>query len=470
MGAYRAPGLDMTTYLVRRVLLMFPTLIGITMVVFAVMAASPGGISAQHLIEGQNLEPQAKKALEDYYNRLYGLDQPAPLQYLRWLNSISPAGFTFDENHRLAGFSLSKGSDLGTSFRFGRPVLDLIAERVPITLLLNLLSLPLIYAAAITIGVRAARERGSTFDVASGGIMLALWSVPTMLAGILLIGFLASDQYWHWFPTAGLNRREALDMAFLPHWHHPRAGLALLGGMLVAGAVLAAAGRWLPRGARVTATGALGAGLGFAMAGALPGGGGTLVHAVLMLAIGSALGAFAGLAGRGVRTAGFALLGILLGAWLSRGWGGNEWTSGFLADRLWHLVLPVVCLSYGGFAFLSKLVRTSMLENLLSDFARTARAKGVSERDVLWRHVFRNGLLPLITVSAGILPALLGGSVIVETIFSIDGMGKLAVEAVKGRDRELVLSLTLISGFLTLIGYLVADLCYAVADPRVSYE
>ena len=460
----------MTTYLVRRLLLMFPTLIGITLVVFVVMASSPGGISAQALIEGQNLEPQAKKALEDYYNRLYGLDQPAPLQYLRWLNNISPAGFTWDENGRLAGFSLSKGSDLGTSFRFGRPVRDLIAERVPITLLLNLLSLPLIYAAAIAIGVRAARDRGGTFDLASGGIMLALWSVPTMLAGILLIGFLASEQYWHWFPTAGLNRREALDMPFLPHWHSPRAGLALIAGMLGGGALLGAAGRWLPPRAGVAAMGVLGAGLGFAMASTLPGGGGVLVHVLLILAIGSTLGVFAGIAGRGVRTAGFALLGALLGAWLSRRWGGDEWTSGFLLDRLWHLVLPVICLSYGGLAFLSKLVRTSMLENLLSDFARTARAKGVREHDVLWRHVFRNGLLPLITVSAGILPALLGGSVIVESIFSIDGMGKLAVEAVKGRDRELVLSLTLISGLLTLIGYLVADLCYAAADPRVSYE
>ena len=460
----------MITYLVRRILLMFPTLIGITLVVFVVMASSPGGISAQSLIEGQNLEPAAKKALEDYYNRLYGLDRPAPVQYLRWLNNISPAGFTFDADGRLAGFSFVKGSDLGTSFKFGRPVLDLIAERVPITLLLNLLSLPLIYAAAIGIGVRAARERGGTFDVASGGIMLALWSVPTMLAGILLIGFLASEQYWHWFPTAGLSRREALDMPFLPHWHHPRAGLALLGGILAGGLAFAAAGRWLPHRACTALMGALGAGLGFAMASALPNGGGPIVHALLMLAIGGALGAFAHLTEGALRSAGFGLLGVLLGAWSSRHWGGDEWTSGFLADRLWHLVLPVLCLSYGGFAFLSKLVRTSMLENLLSDFARTARAKGVRERDVLWRHVFRNGLLPLITVSAGILPALLGGSVIVETIFSIDGMGKLAVEAVKGRDRELVLSLTLISGFLTLIGYLVADLCYAVADPRVSYE
>ena len=460
----------MITYLIRRILLMFPTLIGITLVVFLVMASSPGGISAQNLVEGQNLEPQAKKALEDYYNRLYGLDQPAPMQYLRWLNNISPAGFTFDANNRLSGFSFTKGSDLGTSFKFGRPVLDLVAERVPITLLLNLLSLPLIYVAAIGIGVRAARERGGTFDVTSGGIMLALWSVPTMLAGILLIGFLASEQYWHWFPTAGLSRREALDMPFLPHWHNTRAGIALLGGMLGGGFLLAAAGRWLPRRARVAAMGALGGGLGFTMASALPDGGNAIVHALLILTFGSALAAFASLAGSAMRAAGFALLGILLGAWVSRLWGGDQWTSGFLADRLWHLVLPVVCLSYGGFAFLSKLVRTSMLENLLSDFARTARAKGVPERDVLWRHVFRNGLLPLITVSAGILPAMLGGSVIVETIFSIDGMGKLAVEAVKGRDRELVLSLTLISGLLTLVGYLIADICYAIADPRVSYE
>lgn len=89
---------------------------------------------------------------------------------------------------------------------------------------------------------------------------------------------------------------------------------------------------------------------------------------------------------------------------------------------------------------------------------------------MLWRHVFRNSLLPLITVSAGLLPGLLGGSVIVESLFSIDGMGKLAVEAVQARDRELILSLTLISGLLTLAGYLIADICYAIADPRVSYE
>jgi microcin C transport system permease protein len=143
---------------------------------------------------------------------------------------------------------------------------------------------------------------------------------------------------------------------------------------------------------------------------------------------------------------------------------------GYLFDLLWHLVLPLVCLSYASFAFLSKLTRTSVLENLQADYARTARAKGASESSVLWNHVFRNSLLPLITITAGIIPGLLVGSVIVESIFSIDGMGRLVVDSVMVRDREVVLSITLIISILTLISYLVVDICYAIADPRVSYE
>ena len=190
--------------------------------------------------------------------------------------------------------------------------------------------------------------------------------------------------------------------------------------------------------------------------------------AVLMLAIGSALGAFAGLARRGVRTWGFALLGILLGAWLSRHWGGSEWTSGFLADRLWHLALPVICLSYGSLAFLSKLVRTSMLENLLCDFARTARAKGVREHDVLWRHVFRNSLLPLITVSAGILPALLGGSVIVEIVFSWPGVGRLIIDSIFREDFPMVQASIIVFAISITAANLLVDVSYRFVDPRIS--
>jgi len=358
----------MLTYLLRRLLLMIPTLLGITIVVFSVMAASPGGISAQTLVGGMDMKPQEKQALLDYYNKRYGLDQPPPMQYLRWLNNVSPIGFVTDEQGQRGAFSFSKGMDLGTSFQYGRPVGDILAERIPITLLLNLVTIPLTYLLAIMIGMKSATQRGSSFDVGASLSMLALWSIPTMLAGVLLLGFFANVQHFQWFPTAGISSREALDMPFLPHWDD------------------------------------------------------------------------------------------------------NGFVRGFLLDRIWHLILPVICLSYGSFAALAKLTRTSILENLHADYARTARAKGLAEDEVLWKHVFRNSLLPLITVSAGLLPSLLAGSLIVENIFSINGMGQLAVEAVKGRDRELVLSITWVSGFLTLIGYLIADFCYTLADPRVSYD
>lgn len=460
----------MLTYLLRRVLLMFPTLLGITLVVFVVMAASPGGISAKSLVEGQNLDPEAKKEIEAYYNRLYGLNDPAWMQYLRWLNNASPIGFTFDENNHLSGFSFTKGPDLGRSFRYGRPVTELLAERVPITILLNVLSIPIVYLLALLVGVRAAVERGLSFDVSSGMIMLGLWSVPTMLAGVLLIGFSANEQYWHWFPTAGLSDRMEVDQVFLPHWSNLWDVALLFAGMVFGSALylfMAGAGRWLR-----TAFFALSWGvLGWAMIQLLP----ASERSLFLLLFTPA--AFAVLAA-GVASSDYRLLrqliflasGVLVGAVLSVKGMQGEWTRGFLLDRIWHLALPVICLSYGGFAGLAKLTRTSVLENLLSDYARTARAKGLSESAVLWRHVFRNSLLPLITVAASLLPSLLAGSVIVESIFSIDGMGKLAVEAVQTRDRELVLSITLIGGVLTLFGYLVADLLYALADPRVSYE
>ncbi|MEX2643983.1 MAG: ABC transporter permease, partial [Acetobacterales bacterium] len=133
-----------------------------------------------------------------------------------------------------------------------------------------------------------------------------------------------------------------------------------------------------------------------------------------------------------------------------------------------HLALPVVALAYANFAFLSKLMRSAMLENLSADFVRTARAKGVDENTVLWRHVFRNSLLPLITVAATLLPAMLAGSVIVETIFSVPGMGKLTFDAVMGNDYNLAVTALMLATLLTLLGNLLADLCYAALDPRIS--
>ncbi len=461
----------MLTYLLRRLLLMLPTLLGITLVVFVVMAASPGGISAQSLVEGQNLDPEAKKEIEAYYNRLYGLDAPPYLQYLRWLNNVSPVGFTFDDENRMSGFSFTKGSDLGRSFRYGRPVTELLAERVPITILLNVLSIPIVYLLALLVGVRAAVQRGRSFDVSSGMIMLALWSVPTMLAGVLLIGFFANEQYWRWFPTAGLSDRQVLDQVFMPHWSSLWDIALLFALVTVAISLFLALGRLANRNMRISSLALVWGVLGLAMVDQLPEAQRSLPLWLGFPAVYALLAAWLASSDyRLLRQLGFLITGLLVGTLLAVHWMQGSWVRGFLMDRFWHLALPVLCLSYGGFAGLAKLTRTAVLENLLSDYARTARAKGLAEAVVLWRHVFRNSLLPLITVAASLLPSLLAGSVIVESIFSIEGMGKLAVEAVQTRDRELVLSITLIGGCLTLLGYLLADILYALADPRVSYE
>jgi ABC-type dipeptide/oligopeptide/nickel transport system permease component len=198
----------MLTYLLRRILLMIPTLLGISIIVFTVMAMSPGGISAQTLVGGMDMKPDERQALLDYYNKRYGLDQPAYMQYLHWLNNISPIGFTRDEQGNTGQFSFSKGMDLGVSFQYGRPVADILAERIPITLLLNLVTIPATYLIAILVGMKSATKRGSGFDVGIGISMMALWSIPTMLAGVLLLGFFANVQHFQWFPTAGIGSRE----------------------------------------------------------------------------------------------------------------------------------------------------------------------------------------------------------------------------------------------------------------------
>jgi ABC-type dipeptide/oligopeptide/nickel transport system permease component len=358
----------MLSYIIRRLLLILPTLIGSTAVVFFVIALAPGGIGASLLSKEGNLRPEERKILEDYYNKRYGLKKPVYVQYGRWLNQISPVGFEVKDDGSFGRLGF-KSPNLGESFYRQRPVSEIILEALPITLLLNFVSVPITYAIAVFVGIQAARHRGKFADVSTGGLFLALSAVPTIWAGVMLIGFFANQQWFKWFPANGLHDVMAESMPFLPHFD--------------------------PAGA---------------------------------------------------------------------------WQRGWLLDTAWHLVLPVVCMSYASFAFLSKLTRSSVLENITADYARTARAKGLPPNVVLYRHVFRNSFIPLITVGAGLLPALVAGSVIIETIFGINGMGKLAIDAVNTRDRELFLADTLIASFLTLIGYLLADIGYALADPRVSFE
>ena len=266
---------------------------------------------------------------------------------------------------------LSVGApDLGWSRTKNRPVASLIAEALPLTLLINVVAFPLIYLISIPTGMVAAARRGSLFDVITGGLFIALWSIPVVWAGVLAVGFLASNQYLGLFPVAGLHSTDASFMTFLPSY-------------------------------------------------ATSGEGG-----------------------------------------FQRGW---------LLDLLWHLVLPVTCLVYAGFAVLSRQTRAAMLDNFNADYVRTAKAKGVPRRDIVLRHVFRNSLLPLITMFVSIFPAMLSGSVVVEKIFSVPGMGSLMLEAISLHDAEIMLANTVMIGCVSLLALLLADILYAIADPRVSY-
>jgi peptide/nickel transport system permease protein len=135
-----------------------------------------------------------------------------------------------------------------------------------------------------------------------------------------------------------------------------------------------------------------------------------------------------------------------------------------------YIILPAICYTYSSFAFLSRTMRVSMIETVGQDYIRTARAKGLPENKVIWKHAFRNSLLPIITVFANIFPAAIGGSVIIETIFTIPGMGSETIFAAQNNNYPMIIAVLTISGFLTLVGYLISDVLYAIVDPRISYK
>ncbi len=143
---------------------------------------------------------------------------------------------------------------------------------------------------------------------------------------------------------------------------------------------------------------------------------------------------------------------------------------GWLANVGWHLVLPVTCLTYASLAFLSRFSRSSMLEVIRQDYVRVAMAKGLPQWRVLLHHVLRNALIPLITLTATLLPSLIAGSVIIEQIFAIPGMGRLGFESVLARDYPVIMAIAFISAALTLVGILISDLLYVVVDPRITFK
>ncbi len=145
-------------------------------------------------------------------------------------------------------------------------------------------------------------------------------------------------------------------------------------------------------------------------------------------------------------------------------------TPAWVWDRARHMILPIICLTYGSLASISRYTRVSMLEVLGQDFLRTARAKGLSERRVIFVQALRNALIPIVTVFAMELPSLIGGTIIIEEIFTLPGMGQLVFQSIEARDQFVIMGVVTISAVITLFGYLLADILYVLVDPRIRYE
>jgi peptide/nickel transport system permease protein len=320
----------MFSYLTKRLLLMIPLIFGITLITFTVIHLAPGNPVEVQTEMSLKVTAQAKENLK----KLYGLDKPLHVQYLNWIARFVKL-------------------DFGKSFVDGRKVLDKIAERIPITLTINILSMLIIFVIAIPIGILSATKQYSLFDKLSTVFVFVGFSTPAFwLALLLMILF-------------------GVTMGILP------------------------------------------------------------ISGIQSIDV-SEMGPFER-----------------------------------LLDWIRHLILPVGISAFGGIAGLSRYSRSSMLEVIRQDYIKTARAKGLKESKVIFRHAFRNALMPIVTILGLSVPGLIGGGVIFETIFAIPGMGQLFYASTMARDYPTIMGILVIGAILTLFGNLIADISYALVDPRV---
>jgi peptide/nickel transport system permease protein len=362
------------TYIIKRVLLFIPTLIAITLVTFGISKLAPGdplelkvGLSG----ENQRADRVLSKASYEQLRKQWNFDKPIWYWTLfdtlkntngELLPNIEQITFRWNglENQYHLWAKKALLFDFGKSIKDNKDVLPKIWERVPITLLMSIISIILSYLIAIPIGIYSATHPGSWLDRLLSTSLFALYSLPNFwVATLMFIYVCIGGGYLDWFPSSNLHSIDYSDS-----------------------------------------------------------------------------------------------------------WSWFEKTN----DLLWHLVLPMIVYTYGSFAYISRQMRTAMLEVVRQDYIRTARAKGLKEKTVIFKHALRNSLIPIITLLAGLLPGLLGGSIIVESIFTIPGIGKLAFEALTERDYPVIMAELIISAVLTMIGVLFADILYSVADPRIAFD
>jgi len=321
----------MVIYFAKRLLEMIPTIIGITLISFFIIHLAPGKPTDILSELNPKITPEAREKLEKYY----GLDKPIIVQYGIWIKRLVKLDFG-------ESFSTDK-----------RPVWDKIKERLPVTILINVLSLILVILIAIPIGVSSATHQYSLYDKITTVVVFVGFAIPTFWLALLLM--ILFGIYLDWLPISGIKSLNYDSLS----------------------------------------------------------------------------------------------------------------TVGKIRDMSSHLIMPVLLGAFGGLAGLSRYMRSNMLEVIRADYITTARAKGLSERAVIYKHAMRNALLPVITILGLSVPGLIGGSVIFETIFAIPGMGQLFYMSVMTRDYPLIMGVLTIGAVLTLIGNLLADAGYAIADPRI---
>jgi microcin C transport system permease protein len=340
----------MTAYFIRRLLLIVPTFLGITLAVFVIMQFVPGGPVERRLLQyqmasmnggggaargGASLPQEAIDQIRAYY----GFDKPVHIRYIQWLWKVLHF-------------------DLGTSYIYQDPVWDVIRSRFPVSIFLGLTGFLLSYLICIPLGVLKAVRHGSTFDVLSSALVFMGYSVPGWALGTALLVLFGGGSFWSVFPLGG----------FRPdNWEY-----------------LSVAGK--------------------------------------------------------------------------------------ITGQLRHMFLPVVCYMVGSFATLTILSKNSLMENLGQDYVRTAFAKGLDERRVIFKHALRNSLIPLVTGLGNVISLILAGSFLIERVFNIDGMGYLGYTAILQRDYPVALGILVIDSLLMLVGNILSDVIYAMVDPRIRFK
>ncbi len=353
----------MGRYVLRRLLLILPTLFGVMVINFIIVQFAPGGPVEQALAEAAGFGSSSTASVssasmgpgaESGYSGSSGMNPELVERLEKQFGFDKPA----HERFFMMMWDYAR-LDFGTSYFQNRPVIDLVMERLPVSISLGLWSLLLIYSISIPLGIAKAVRDGQRFDVWTSGVVFTAYAIPGFLFAILLIVVFAGGSYFDWFPLRGLTSDNFDELSVI----------------------------------------------------------------------------------------------------------------GKIRDYFWHLALPLTALTIGGFATLTMLTKNSFLEELNKQFVLTARAKGVTERRVLYGHVFRNAMLIVIAgFPAAFVGILFTGALLIEVIFQLDGIGLLGYEAVVKRDYPILFGTLFSFTLIGLVMQLIGDMVYVFVDPRIDFE